>query len=280
MNVKASVATAILVASVAGVSACGSSTVKAGAATTPSAVVGSTSSAPSPLTGPATSVSAVTTSASSPVTPPQTPLRTDIPDDALLSIADLAPSRAGTWSLAGGQTVAAAEIIDPDRCDPVPRPQNVDPNYPRNPAWVNKRFAAWTVQNTAEVNETVVTYSSATAASEDFAKHRGWVADCAVHFQWTDAPAKYSISNAPLNDVTGGYAIRVVMDRPDLSASAAGSQGFDYMAVILRGNSLTVLDVSDSGSATSKPQDPGLSALQHDVQAAVMKLGMVFTPSR
>jgi len=187
-------------------------------------------------------------------------------------MSDLAPAQGGSWSVGNEQTIAAAEMVDPDNCDPVARPQVVDPEYPRNRAWAEMRTISWTDPGTTQVSESVITYSSVTAASEDFAKHRGWLPSCASRFQWSDQPAKYAISNATLPQMTDAYAIRVAMFSPDEPASTAGSQGYVYMAVILRGNTLTVLNVSDTGSDTAKPRDPGLSAVQHDVQAAVLKL--------
>jgi hypothetical protein len=62
-------------------------------------------------------------------------------------------------------------------------------------------------------------------------------------------------------------------------ASSAGSQGYDYMAVILRGNSLTVLDVSQTAVEGPKPQDPGPAEMQHDVQAAATRLAAVYASS-
>ena len=197
-------------------------------------------------------------------------------------LGDLAPSHGGPWQLHGGPSVSAAHIVDPDSCDPVPHPQFDDPTYPRNPAWVNERTVSWSdtdTSNMVEVNETVLTYSSAASASADFAKHRGWVADCAAHYQWTDKPAKYSVSAAQLTNVADSYAIRATIDLPDQTAATAGSQGIAYTAVILRGNSLSFVSMSESGSVSSKPQDPGLTNFQHDAQTAAAKLGAVYAPS-
>lgn len=286
MNVKASVAAAVLAVSTIGVTACGSSASRTGAAAAPTSAAGqaaSTTASPASPEPPAATPSSADPSAPGPghSTAPQTraPVRTDIPASATLLLADLAPSASGAWRPFGGPAVTASQIVDPDNCDPVPRPQSIDPTYPRNPAWVSLRNVAWASTLQAEVGESVVTYSSAAAASADFVKHRGWVANCADHFQWTDAPAKYSISTAQLNGVPDSYAIRVAMDPPEQPAATAGSMGVDYMAVILRGNSLTVLNVSNTGPVTSKPQDPGLASFQHDVQVAASKLTAVYAPT-
>jgi hypothetical protein len=281
MNVKASVALAVLAVSTVGISACASSASKGGTAAAPNAVGGSTS-ATAPAT-PATSApqTAPTASASTDASAtPSTltaPIRTDVPDAAMLTLPDLAPPRSGSWnSNSVGQVVSAAQIVDPDDCDPVARPQAVDPNYPRNRAWATMRNVAWTSASNAQISESVLTYTSTAVAADDFAKHRGWIAGCPVHFQWTDQPAKYSVSNVHLSGVADEYAVRVAMYPPDQPASTAGSQGYVYMAVMLRGNSLTVLSVSESGSGDSKPQEPALSAVQHDLQVAAGKLGKAF----
>lgn len=277
MNVKASAALAILAVSTVGISACASSASKGGAVAGPAAG-GSTS-----VTAPATSApqTAPTTSASTDDsgTPnsANTPVHTNVPDAAMLNLPDLAPPRVGTWSSNSvGQTVSQAQIVDPDDCDPVVRPQYVDPNYPVNHAWATMRNVMWSSPTYAQLNESVLTYTSTAAAADDFARHRSWAANCAVHFQWTDQPAKYSVSSVHLSGVADEYTVRVAMYAPDQPASAAGSQGYVYMAVMLRGNSLTVLTVSESGSGTAKPQEPALSAVQHDVQVAAAKLGKAF----
>lgn len=282
MNVKASFAAAVLAATTVGLSACASSASKAGAAAGPAAVAGSSSSTTAAPATPTSDPAAASSPGAANPAPPDVrrPARTDIPISATLLLADLAPSSAGAWRSMGGPAVSGAPMVDPDNCDPVPRPQFVDPSYPRNPSWVSLRNVSWAgTDPRAEVGETVVTYSSTAAASADFAKHRGWVANCALHFQWTDAPSKYTISAAQLKGVPDSYAIRVAMDPPEQPNAVAGSMGIDYMAVILRGNSLTVLNLSDTGAVTDKPQDPGLSSFQHDVQMAANKLTAVYVPS-
>ena len=194
----------------------------------------------------------------------------------MLSVADLAPAPSGSWKQTSNPVVPAAHSVDPDNCDPIARPQFDDPSYPRNPAWVNTRQMSWSTSSAPQIDETVITYASAVAASADFTKHRGWIAGCASRFQWTDAPATNSISTIPLNGVANAYGIRVAMRTPGQPASAAGSQGVDYMAVILRGNSMTVMNISGASSQ----QDPGASAVQHDVQVAAGKLTAVYTVSR
>lgn len=279
MNIKASVALAVLAVSTVGISACASSASKTGAgAGAPTAAVGSTDA-----TGATTATSSApqTSSPSSATsTTPATataPVRTDVPDAAMLNLPDLAPPRSGSWnSNSVGQVVSAAEIVDPDDCDPTARPQYLDPNYPRNRAWVNMRNVTWSSPSNAQLSESVLTYTSSAAAADDFAKHRGWVAGCAVHFQWTDQPAKYSISNVHLSGVADEFAIRVAMYPPDKPASTAGSQGYVYMTVLLRANTITVLSVSESGSGGGQPQEPALSAVQHDVQVAAGKLTKAF----
>ncbi|WP_194912428.1 hypothetical protein [Catenulispora rubra] len=280
MNVKASVALAVLAVSTVGISACASSVSKGGNAAAPGA--GGSTSATAPAT-PATSTpqgtptTSASTDASATPTTGTTPLHTNVPDAAMLNLPDLAPPRDGSWkSNSVGQTVSAAQIIDPDDCDPVARPQYVDPNYPVNKAWATMRNVTWSSASNAQVSESVLTYTSTAVAADDFAKHRGWIAGCAVHFQWTDQPAKFSVSNVHLNGVADAYAIRVAMYPPDQPASTAGSQGYVYMTVMLRGNSLTVLTVSESGTGGAKPQEPALSAVQHDVQVAAAKVGKAF----
>jgi hypothetical protein len=281
MNIKTSIAIAVLAVSTAGVSACASSASKAGEAAAPTNVTGPASATTtSPATAPASS--APTTNASSNTAnqaapPRQASGQPDIPDAAMLSLADLAPSPTGSWKQYGGPPVVASQIVDPDNCDPVARPQFPDPTYPHNPAWVKMRTTAWSAADMSQVNESVITYASAVAASADFTKHRGWIAGCAAHFQWTDAPMKFSISNIQLAGVANSYGIRVAMDPPGQSGSVTGTLGIDYMTVVLRGNSLTVLSVS---GASSKPQDPGTSAVLHDVQIAAGKLAAVYAPAR
>jgi hypothetical protein len=199
----------------------------------------------------------------------------------MLLPADLTPSPTGSWQQFGGSAVPGIQTIDPDNCDPTPRPQFLDAKYPHNPAWVNSRTLGWSSANSmAQIDETVITYTSAAAAGADFTKHQGWAADCSSRFQWTDAPMKFTISAAQLTGVSGSYAIRVAMDPADQTGSTAGSLGVDYMAVILRGNTLTVLSVSNTGGAEQKPKDPGLSTLQHNVQTAATKLSAVYTSTR
>lgn len=283
MNIKTSIAIAVLAVSTAGVSACASSTSHTGGAAAPTSVTGpasATTSATTSATAPSSSAPTTTasSSAANPAAPPrQASGQPDIPDAALLSQADLAPSPTGSWKQYGGPPVVAAQIVDPDNCDPVVRPQFADPTYPHNPAWVKMRTTAWSAADMSQVNESVITYASAVAASADFAKHRGWIAGCAAHFQWTDAPMKFSISNVQLTGVANSYGIRVAMDPPGQSGSATGSLGIDYMTVVLRGNSLTVLSVS---GPSSKPQDPGAGAVLHDVQIAAGKLAAVYAPAR
>ena len=208
-------------------------------------------------------------------------VRSDIPDSALLADADLAAAPTGALKAdSGSRTVAASDTLDPDNCDPVWRPQFQDPKYPRNPAWVNSRSKSWSGAGYTQVSESVVTYKSANDARADFVKHQGWVAGCASHFQWTDAPQKFAVATTPLQGVSDAYAIHVRMYGTDQPASSAGSQGYDYMTVILRGNSLTVLDVSQTAIDGPKPQDPGPAEMQHDVQIAAAKLAAVYASSR
>ncbi|ACU77499.1 hypothetical protein Caci_8684 [Catenulispora acidiphila DSM 44928] len=286
MSIKASVAAAVLAVSTIGVSACASAPSKDSAAAAPTSVAGpasstSSSAAPStPTTAPTTPTSAATSS-TSPKTSPNAPVRTDIPTSAMLAQSDLLPAPSGSWQQHDGSTVPGVQVMDPDGCDPTPRPQFLDPKYPHNPAWVNGRTLGWSSSNSmAQVNETVITYTSVAAAGADFTKHKGWTADCASRFQWTDAPTKFTISTASLPGVSNGYAIRVAMDSTDHTGSTTGSMGVDYMAVIQRGNSVTVLNVSNTGAAEQNPKDPGLTNLQHTVQAAVAKLGAVYTSAR
>ena len=284
MNIKTSVAAAILVASCGAVSACDSSDAKTGApgpgastASTPTSAATST-----PTTSPsATSAPTGSASTGSASTASQGSVKTDIPDAALLADADLAAAPTGALKASGGSpTVSAADMFDVDHCDPVRHPQAEDPNYPRNPAWVNTRTKMWVGSGYAQVIESVITYKSAGDAQADFTKHQGWTADCASRFQWTDAPQKFAIAAAPLQGVSDAYAIHVGMYGVDQPASSAGSQGYDYMAVILRGNSLTVLDVSQTAVEGPKPQDPGPAEMQHDVQAAVTRLAAVYASSK
>lgn len=278
MNVKASVAMAALAVSTVGISACASSASKDGAASAPTTVVGSTSGTPATTgTSAATSAPQTTPSTSSSSNTATAPVHTSVPDAAMLNLPDLAPPRAGSWnSNSVGQTVSQAQIVDPDDCDPVARPQYVDPNYPVNRAWATMRNVMWSSSSNAQLSESVLTYTSTAAAAADFAKHQSWVAGCPVHFQWTDQPAKYSVSTVHLSGVADEYAVRVAMYPPDQPASSAGSQGYVYMAVMLRGNSITVVTVSESGSGGGKPQEPALSAVQHDVQVAAAKVGKAF----
>ena len=298
MNMKASVAVAVLALSSVGISACASSASKVGAAAAaPTSVAGSVSSAPvsvASTSGPA--MSATTATPSSPANPTdptdpanpanptaprlRAPIRTDIPGAAMLLMADLAPSWSGNWRQFGGPPIPGSQMVDPDGCDPVPRPQYADPGYQRNPAWVAMQSMSWAGSDYSEVGEEVVTYTTATAAAADFEKHHGWVANCAATFQWTDKPAKYSISNVQPNGVAGAYAIRVAMDPPDQPASTAGSQGVVYTAVILRGNSLAFVTVSEADPKGSTPQDVVLTAFQHDLQVAAAKLSTVYAPTR
>ena len=278
MNTKASVTLAVFALSTVGITACASAASKSDPAAAPAAVVGSPSAttATTATTTP-TAASSAPQTATTTSTTATTPIRTDVPDAAMLNLPDLAPPRAGSWnSNSAGQTVSAAQIVDPDDCDPVARPQYPDPNYPRNRAWATMRNVTWSSSSNAQLSESVLTYTSTAAAGDDFTKHRGWIANCAVHFQWTDQPAKYSVSSVHLSGVADEYAIRVAMYPPDQPASTAGSQGYVYMAVLLRGNSITVLSVSESGNGTSQPQEPALSAVQHDVQLAAGKLAKAF----
>jgi len=290
MKIKTTLAIAALAASVGGLSACASAESKTSAAAPPPAA-GTTPTTPAVPSTPA-APSSSTASASDPATPtsagtasssPSAPIKVlkSIPASAILAATDLAPSKDGSWAASRGwdQPIKVSEIIDPDNCDPVARPQSVDPNYPRNPAWTGMQTVSWAGPNsTAQVTESVITYSSAGAAAADFGKHQGWVGSCSTHFQWTDMPAKYAVSSASLPQVNDAYAIRVAMYSPTQPVSSAGSQGYDYMAVILRGNALAVVSLSESGSgdAASKTQDPGLSAAQHDFQVAASKLGSAF----
>lgn len=294
MNIKASVAVAVLAASTFGVSACASQASKASAAGAARAVATAPTTATSsatettslPETAPSTSSQSSQANGSNPATPtaPQLrpPVRTDIPGGAMLLQGDLAPSWSGNWRQLGGPPTPGSQAVDPDNCDPVTRPQFMDPNYPRNPAWVVMQSLAWAGSDYSEVGEQVVTYTTATAASADFAKHHGWVADCGTHFQWTDKPAKYTISNVPLNGVgvVGSYAFRVAMDPPDQPALTGGSQGVVFTAVILRGNSLAFVTVSEADPAAAAAQGVVLGAFQHDVQVAATKLGTVYAPTR
>ncbi|MEY9935034.1 hypothetical protein ABH926_009705 [Catenulispora sp. GP43] len=276
MNIKASVAAVVLAAATVGLSACASSASKAGAAGSGEAAGPASTTAASPATT-SSSDPATPASPSNPAAPTrQTSAQPDIPDIAMLSLVDLAPSSTGAWKQYSNPAVAASQSVDPDNCDPVVRPQFVDPAYPRNPAWVKTRNMSWSAPSNSQVGETVITYATAAAASADFAKHRGWIAGCASRFQWTDAPATYSISNMAPNGVANSYGIRVAISAPGAPASAAGAQGIDYMAVILRGNSLTVVNVS--GPSTS--QDPGVSSVQHDVKVAAGKLATLYAGSR
>lgn len=278
VNIKTSIAITVLAVSTACVSACTSSTSSAAGAPAATGVTGPASATATAPSSSAPARSASSSDAANPAAPPrQASGQPDIPDAAMLSSADLAPSPTGSWKQYGGPPVVASQIVDPDNCDPVARPQFVDPAYPRNPAWVKMRTTAWSAADMSQVNESVITYASAVAASADFTKHRGWIAGCAAHFQWTDAPMKFSISNIQLTGVANSYGIRVAMDPPGQSGAATGSLGIDYMTVVLRGNSLTVVSVS---GASSKPQDPGTSAVLHTVQIAAGKLAAVYAPAR
>lgn len=283
MNIKRSLVAAIVVASFGTVSACGSSAAKSGsdgaaAAATSTPMSAATSTAATSTA--ATSASVTSAPAGSTSSASQGSVKTDIPDGALLADADLAALPTGALKASGGSpTVAAADMFDVDHCDPVRHPQAEDPNYPRNPAWVNTRAKMWAGSGYTQVAESVITYKSADEAQKDFTKHHGWAADCASRFQWTDAPQKFAVSTVPLEGVSNAYAIHVGMYGTDQPASSAGSQGYDYMAVILRGNSLTVLDVSQTAVEGPKPHDPGPSAMLHDVQAAAAKLAAVYAPS-
>lgn len=282
MNIKTSV-TAVLLVAAGAVSACSSSTDKSAAVPTsmaPTSTVSTasgtaaTTSAPA-ATAPATTARATSAPARSSSTAPKGSAHGDIPDAALLATSDLAAAPSGKWSATPAEpTVPASNSVDPDNCDPILRPQAADSGYPRNPAWVNTRTATWT--GSGQVSEVVVTYKSAADASADYAKHQGWVADCAAHFQWTDAPQKFAVSPVSLPGVSGAYAIHAGMYGENESASAAGSQGYDYMAVILRGNTLTVLNVSQTAIDGPKPSDPGPAGFQHDVQAAAAALAIVY----
>jgi hypothetical protein len=297
MSIKASVAAAVLAVSTVGISACASAPSKDSAAAVLTSVAGPASSAASsssssssaatssaPTSTPTTAASAptsVATSSTSPKTSPNAPVRTDIPTSAMLAQSDLLPAPSGSWQQHDGSTVPGVQVMDPDGCNPTPRPQFLDPKYPHNPAWVNGRTLGWSSSNSmAQVNETVITYTSVAAAGADFTKHKGWTANCVSRFQWTDAPTKFTISTASLPGVSDGYGIRVAMDSTDYTGSTAGSMGVDYMAVIQRGNSLTVLNVSNTGAAEENPKDPGLTTLQHTVQKAVAKLDAVYTSAR
>ena len=283
MNIKTPVATAIIVASFGAVSACASSAVTSGAAgpgtETASVQTSATTSAPA-TSAPDTSTSVTSsTSGGSISSGTQHTVKVDIPDSALLVDADLAAVPTGTLkAYDDSKVVAAAHGYDFDHCDPVSVPQFDDPNYPRNPAWVNTRSKRW-MQGNAQVSEAVITYKSASDARADFTKHQSWVANCAAHFQWTDAPQKFAVSKAALTSVSDAYAIHVGFYGEGQPASSAGSQGYDYMAVILRGNSLTVLDVSQTAIEGPKSQDPGPTGMQHDVQAAAAKLAAVYGSS-
>ena len=278
MNIKATVAAVILAVSAVGLSACASSPSKAGAAAGAAPATASSPADPATTAGssaPSASSSAPTSSNQT-APPKQTSGQPDIPDIAMLSTADLVPSSGGSWQQVTNPAVPASQIVDPDNCDPVVRPQYPDPTYPHNPAWVKMRSMSWSASDTSQVTESVITYASAASASSDFAKHRGWLAGCASRFQWTDAPAAYSITNMAPNGVANSYGIRVVISAPGQPASAGGVQGIDYMAVILRGNSLTVVNVS--GPSVAK--DPGASAVQHDVKVAAGKLATLYAGSR
>lgn len=284
MSIKVSVVLAVLAVSTVGVSACSSSASQSAAASPTSTAGAASVTSPAAPSTPDSAATASTSGAQSPANPTESqtrpPVRTDIPGNVMLLQADLAPSHAGPWQQHGGPAVVASQIVDPDNCDPVTRPQSLDAGYPRNPAWVAMRSMGWGSSQTSQVAESVITYRSDADANADFVKHRSWLATCEAHFQWTDAPAKYSISNASLKGVPDSYLIRVAMDPPNQPAPTTGSQGVDYMAVILRGNSLSVVSVSETGPVDSKPQDPGLAGVQHDVQAAAAKLTSVYTPIR
>ncbi|NUP51618.1 MAG: hypothetical protein HOW97_30515 [Catenulispora sp.] len=284
MIIKRSVATAIVVASVGAVSACGSSAAESGA---PGPAAAATSTPMSAATSasatstPATPTSATSTPAGPASSASQGSVRTDIPDSALLADADLVSAPNEVLKATGGSpTVAAADMFDVDHCDPVPHPQAEDPNYPRNPAWVNTRSKMWAGPGYKQVAESIITYTSAAEAQKDFTKHQGWIADCAPRFQWTDAPQKFAVSKIPMRSVSDdAYAIHVGMYGTNQPASSAGSQGYDYMAVILRGNSLTILDVSQTAVEGPKPHDPGPLEMQHDAEAAAAKLAAVYASS-
>ena len=185
MNIKTSIAIAVLTVSTAGVSACASSTSAAGGAAASTSVTGPASATSTAATAP--SSSAPTTTASSNATnsaapPRQASGQPDIPDSAMLSQADLAPSPSGSLKQNGGPAVVASQIVDPDNCDPIVRPQYPDPTYPHNPAWVKMRTTEWSAADMSQVNESVITYASAVAAIADLTKHHGWIAGCAAHF--------------------------------------------------------------------------------------------------
>ncbi|WP_194890980.1 hypothetical protein [Catenulispora pinisilvae] len=284
MNVKVPVALAILAVSAIGVSGCASSPSKSAASTPIGAVTGSTSdTSPSALAASTSATSAASSSSSSAAASPSSsatshgPVRTDIPASAMLTQSDLARPTRGTWTSSGpDQNTPGQQILDPDNCDTILRPQAPDPRYPHNPAWANMRSSMWTGANNAQVSESVITYTSAAAAGQDLATHKSWVANCAARFQWTDQPSRAVITTAALDGVSDAYGIRVVMYPPDQPASVAKVEAYDYMAVILRGNSLTVLNVSDGASDSTKAQDPGSTVFEHDVQAATLKLAATF----
>lgn len=273
MNIKNSIATVLLVASAGAVSACQSSG-KSGspAPSAPASASAPTSSAPTTAAAPSSPGAPSASSSTA-----QSAVRGDIPDAALLAVADLAAAPSGKWSVSGGSpTVPGAQAFDPDNCDSVARPQAQDPNYPRNPAWLNTRAVMFTAPGNAMVLESVLTYGSASAAAADFAKHQSWIAGCSEHFQWSDAPQKFAVSPLQLSGVSGAYAAHVGMYGDSAPASAAGSQGYDYMAVVLRGNSITFLDVAQTAIQGPKPKDPGAGGLQHDVEALAAKLAAVY----
>ncbi|MBS2536405.1 hypothetical protein KGQ20_26950 [Catenulispora sp. NF23] len=291
MNVKVPVALAILAVSAVGVSACASSPSKSAASTPAGADTGSTSATSdlaattSATSATSSSSSSAASSTSSPAGTPATsssatshgPVRTDIPAGAMLAQSDLARPTRGIWTSSGlDQNTPGQQVLDPDNCDPILRPQAPDPRYPHNPAWANMRSSMWTGANNAQVSESVITYTSAAAAGQDLATHKSWIANCAARFQWTDQPSRAVITTAALDGVSDAYGIRVVMYPPDQPASVAKVEAYDYMAVILRGNSLTVLNVSDGASDSTKAQDPGSTAFGHDVQAAASKLAATF----
>lgn len=289
MNVKVPVALAVLAVTAVGVSACASSPSKS-AASTPAPVLTASASATSPSastsatssssssSAPSTASSAGTPATSSSATS-HGPVRTDTPASVMLTQSDLSRPTSGVWTANGpDEATPGQQIIDPDNCDPVQRPQAPDPRYPHNPAWANMRSSMWTGANNAQVSENVITYTSAAAAGQDLATHKSWIANCAARFQWTDQPSRAVITPADLGGVNNAYGIRVVMYPPDRPVAVSNVEAYDYMAVILRGNTLTVLNVSDGASDTTKPLDPTPSAFAHDVEAAAPKLAAVFAP--
>jgi hypothetical protein len=223
------------------ISGCSSTSTTASPQAAPSSVAGSSSTvgAAAPIAT-STSVPATTPASAASSAP-----RHDVPPTVFLKVGDLGSTAEGAWTTKGPDPVAAdmSNFLDPDRCDPVPEAQQGPTTYNWQPGWSGARSQSWKApHSTSTVTEIVMLYPDAATAGVDFQKHRSWTTSprgCA-QFRGTDEPVTAVVQQVALPGVANAVAV-CVGTYGDGDPVLKPGEKCGYQAVILRGNTVTVL---------------------------------------